>query len=76
VGSDLRGHKIINSKSFCKDTHSFILRFWSEPRESGGATPLWRGEVEHVPTGKRIYFKNFDELEQFLAPYLPVMPSR
>jgi hypothetical protein len=58
-------------KSFCEDTHSFILRCWREPRELKEAAPVWRGEVEHVPTGKRIYFKNFEELKQFLTSYLP-----
>jgi hypothetical protein len=58
-------------KSFCEDTHSFVLRCWREPRELEEAESVWRGEVEHVPTGKRIYFKNFEELKQFLASYLP-----
>ncbi len=58
-------------KAFCEDTHSFVLRCWREPRELEEAAPVWRGEVEHVPTGKRIYFKNFEELKGFLASYLP-----
>jgi hypothetical protein len=58
-------------KSFCEDTHSFILRCWREPRELEEAEPVWRGEVEHVPTGKHVYFKNFEELKQFLTSYLP-----
>jgi hypothetical protein len=58
-------------KSFCEDTHSFILRCWREPRELEAAEPVWRGEVEHVPTGKRVYFNNFEELKGFLASYLP-----
>ncbi len=62
-------------KSFCEDTHSFILRCWREPREIEEAAPVWRGEVEHVPTGKRIYFKNFEELKGFLASYLPEMTA-
>ena len=58
-------------KSFCKETHSFVLRCWREPRELEAAESVWRGEVEHVPTGKRIYCKNFEELKGFLASYLP-----
>ncbi len=58
-------------KSFCEETHSFILRCWLEPREIETAEPVWRGEVEHVPTGNRIYFRSFDELKRFLASYLP-----
>ena len=58
-------------KSFCDDSHSFVLRCWREPRELEEAAPFWRGEVEHVPTGNRVYFKNFEELKGFLASYMP-----
>ncbi len=63
-------------KLFCEDTHSFVLRCWREPRELEEAEPVWRGEVEHVPTGKRIYFKNFEELKGFLASYLPEITAK
>ena len=63
-------------KSFCDDTHSFVLRCWREPRELKEAASVWRGEVEHVPTGKRLYFKNFEELKGFLASYLPEIAAK
>lgn len=58
-------------KPFCEETHSFILRCWREPTERKETAPVWRGEVEHVHTGKRLYFKTFEELETFLASHLP-----
>jgi hypothetical protein len=58
-------------KSFCEETHSFVLRCWLEPREIESAEPLWRGEVEHVPTGERVFFRSFVELKRFLSSYLP-----
>jgi len=60
-------------KSFCEQSHSFVLRCWLEPREIEGADPEWRGEAEHVATGKRVYFRSLEELKQILAAYLPGM---
>jgi len=58
-------------RSFCKHTYSFILRFWLEPREIEDAEPEWRGEVEHVAAGKRVYFSSLEELKQILGSYVP-----
>jgi hypothetical protein len=38
------------------DTHSFIVRIWREAVDSVGQRIIWRGSVEHVGTGKRVYF--------------------
>lgn len=48
----------------------FIVRIWREPREIPGAAPEWRGVVEHVPSGKRHYLKDLDEITHFIIPYL------
>jgi hypothetical protein len=49
---------------------AFILRFWPEHREIDGAVPVWRGVIEHVPTGERQYFEKVDELPGILKHYL------
>ena len=49
---------------------SFVLRFWLEHREIEGALPVWRGVVEHVPSGERHYFERLEQLPDILAPYL------
>ena len=51
-------------------THSFIARFWIEPREIKDAKPIWRGVVEHVASGQRRYLENLDEIKAFIAVHL------
>ena len=57
-------------KSFEENTHSFIVRIWLEPRELKGASPEWRGEIEHVANGKRRGLKDLDEIIPFIAHFL------
>lgn len=56
--------------SFEEDTHVFILRIWREGREIEGAEPVWRGVIEHVPSGERRYLGDLDEIPPFIRPYL------
>jgi len=51
---------------------AFILRFWLEQREVEGAIPIWRGVVEHIPSGERHYFENLEDLPSLVAPYLMI----
>jgi hypothetical protein len=57
----------------------FIVRIWREPREVPGATPVWRGVIEHVPGTKRRHLKELRDISDFIAPYLEgmgVQPSK
>jgi hypothetical protein len=58
-------------ESFEEDTQVFIVRFWRESRELEGAHPIWRGSVEHMPSGQRIYVKNFKEVERVMSSFVP-----
>jgi hypothetical protein len=60
-----------NLKSFEEDTQAFIVRFWREARELKGADPIWRGSVEHLPSGRRVYVKNFKEAEGVMSSFVP-----
>ena len=51
---------------------SFILRFWLEHREIEGEAHVWRGVVEHVPSGERHYFERLDQLPAILAHYFDI----
>lgn len=51
-------------------THVFIVRLWCEPREIEGASPEWRGVIEHVPTGRRHFFRHMDDIPAFIASFL------
>ena len=59
----------MNSKE--DNSHTFIVRFWLEPRELENAGPIWRGVVEHVASGRKLYLKNLEEVKQFIVSYLP-----
>jgi len=43
-------------------THSFVLRIWEERCDKDGTGPLWRGSLEEVQRGTRIYFSTLPEL--------------
>ena len=48
------------------NTHSFIIRIWLEDERGQKA---WRGHITHVPSGKRRYMKEFDDILAFIIPY-------
>lgn len=55
-------------------TQSFIIKIWVEDEEAdedGGAR--WRGQITHVPSGKRSYLRDLDCIEVFMTPYLERM---
>ncbi len=53
----------------------FIVRLWLEAREIPDADPEWRGTVEHVPSGHRVYVKCLDEITGFISRCASGMPQ-
>lgn len=49
---------------------SFIVRIWREPGEYEGAACEWRGSIEHIGTGQRVFFRELGVIETFLKPHL------
>lgn len=47
--------------------HSFIIRLWNDAPEQKTATPVWRGSIEHVGTGKRLYFSDGETILDFIS---------
>jgi hypothetical protein len=45
--------------------HLFIVRLWSETEDLSQAS--YRGSVEHIPTGQKLYFTSPDDLTDFIA---------
>jgi hypothetical protein len=45
--------------------HLFIVRIWQETGQPAGAA--WRGQVEHAPSRRRMYFSNLRDLDDFIA---------
>lgn len=52
----------------------FIVRIWLEPGAEVRPTPAsgqldemgWRGSVQHVRSGRRIYFRRLADLDEFM----------
>jgi hypothetical protein len=50
-------------------TYLFMIRIWSEKLGEGQAE--WRGRVQHVLTGERHYFRDWQDLIDYLLNMLP-----
>ncbi|GAB4534567.1 MAG: hypothetical protein Fur0018_24480 [Anaerolineales bacterium] len=46
-------------------THLFILRIW-EQTDATGAPSHWRGLVQHVESGQKLYFTSMRDLNDFI----------
>jgi hypothetical protein len=49
-----------------RSQHLFIVRVWCEPSDQE-PPGQWRGSVEHVPSGQRIYFASMSDLTRFIT---------
>jgi hypothetical protein len=50
---------------------SFIVRVWCESGDGEArAVRAWRGSIEHVPSGQRVYFQELDAVIAFMKPHL------
>ena len=62
--------------AFTKETtQSFIVRVWIEPREDEyeGMKPEWRGVIENVGNGERVYFNHLDQVTIYLTSFIEAM---
>ncbi len=57
-------------------SQSFIVKVWVEESADGTSQGVWHGHITHVPSGKRHYLKNLDEIREFIAPHLEEMGVR
>jgi hypothetical protein len=53
--------------------HSFIVKIWLEESSNESDPPTWRGHITHVPSRKRRYLRNLDEITDFIALFLQSM---
>ncbi len=47
-----------------KESHSFIVRIWSEMND--GKSPGWRGSIDYVGSDKRLYFQELEGIIRFI----------
>lgn len=52
-------------------SHLFTVRLWME--ELGNGQTEWRGQVQHVLTGEKRYFRDWSTLIEFLMMKLQEM---
>ena len=51
-------------------TAVFIVRIWCERGDGESVASEWRGSVEHVETGQRVFFRHLDAVQEFMKPHL------
>ncbi len=64
-----RGESVTKSLTASDDRHLFVVRVWREESELPPGSQ-WRGSVEHVPSGQRVYFASLETLTGFIDQYL------
>jgi hypothetical protein len=52
---------------------SFIIRIWIEHGMKESTLPVWRGEIEVVSTGEKVYFNHLSQMVTQLAPWIQSM---
>ena len=56
-----------------RQQHLFVVRIWQESNTE--QPPVWRGLVEHIPFGQRMYFTSLNDLSDFIALHLEKSPE-
>ncbi len=49
---------------------SYVIRMWRENTISEQETREWRGWIEHVQSGKRVFFRDTAVISSFINEYL------
>ena len=57
------------------DTHSFVVRIWHEAVDSKGHIIAWRGAIDHVGSGQRLYFHDLYGIVRFIQEQAEVNPK-
>ena len=57
-------------KSIREATHAFVVRIWIEHRQMKNIPPIWRGVIERVDSGDKVYFDQLDKMNAYFAKYL------
>jgi hypothetical protein len=51
-------------------TQAFVIRIWIEPQQMKNTQSVWRGVIERVDNGDRVYFDQLDKMKAYFARYL------
>ncbi len=47
-------------------SHSFLIRIWDDAEEQDSDAPRWRGSIENVGSGNRLYFQDLQAILRFI----------
>jgi hypothetical protein len=59
-----------------KETHSFIVRIWDAGDTKSKDSPVWRGSIDYVGSGKRLYFYDLSSIVRFICEQVTVSTGR
>lgn len=48
----------------------FVVRLWLEAQDEAATVFTWRGQVTHVPSGRRIYVNQLDDVQTAINSFL------
>jgi len=55
---------------FDPNTCSYVIRMWREKAASEQEIGEWRGWIEHVQSGKRVFFHDTAVINSFINEYI------
>ena len=58
--------KAMEESSIQADRHSFVVRIWREAGGGPAEAVTWRGSVDHVGSGDRLYFDEPEAIVRFV----------
>lgn len=58
-----------------QQSRSFVLKMWVESTAKESAQPIWRGHITRVAERTTYYFKNLEEVVEYLRRHLTEMLS-
>jgi len=58
------------------NANSFVVRIWLDDDPGAPNEGPWTGQITHVPSGRRRYFRELDLMSLFVAGYLEAMGAR
>lgn len=61
---------------FEESTHSFIIKIWREWTGKKSKPATWRGHITHVPDGEQRVVSGFDDISDFILPYIEAIGVR
>lgn len=48
----------------------FVIRIWLEAQDETATVFTWRGQVRHVPSGRRIYVNGLEEIQAAIKRFM------